>query len=126
MVQHPFWSDLAETLRRRFGWPIVYDCMDEHGGFLHNTPAVLKAEQRLIAASDLVIAGSEQLARKVERRAKRTVLVRNACEYHRFAIPDRPAGSGPPVIGYYGASPSGSTPRWWRSWPGLDPAGGSS
>ena len=89
MVQLPYWSDLAEQLRRRFGWPIVYDCMDDHAGFLHNTPAVLEAEQRLIAASDLVIASSEQLARKVELGAKRTLLVRNACEYHHFAIPDR-------------------------------------
>jgi glycosyltransferase involved in cell wall biosynthesis len=103
IVQLPYWSALAERLHRRFGWPIVYDCMDEHAGFLHNTPAVLEAEQRLIATSDLVIASSEQLFRKVELGARKTLLLRNACEYHHFAIPDRQAGSGPPVIGYYGA-----------------------
>ena len=69
VAQLPYWTALAEALRERFHWPIVYDCMDEHSGFLHNTPLVLEAENRLIATSDLVIASSERLLASVRGRA---------------------------------------------------------
>jgi hypothetical protein len=30
LVQSPFWAPLAAALRERFGWRIVYDCLDAH------------------------------------------------------------------------------------------------
>jgi hypothetical protein len=105
VAQLPYWTALAEALRERFHWPIVYDCMDEHSGFLHNTPVVLAAENRLIATSDLVIASSERLFASVRGRAHDAVLLRNACEYEHFhsaTLAPNPRAPNP-VIGYYGA-----------------------
>jgi glycosyltransferase involved in cell wall biosynthesis len=105
VAQLPFWTALAETLRARYRWPVVYDCMDEHAGFLHNTPAVLEAEARLVETSDLVIASSERLYQAVRGRARQSLLVRNGCDYEHFCHPPlqptrRKAGS---VVGYFGA-----------------------
>ena len=33
LVQIPFWAPLAERLRERLGWRVVYDCMDEWTNF---------------------------------------------------------------------------------------------
>jgi glycosyltransferase involved in cell wall biosynthesis len=105
VVQHPYWTPLAEALRERFGWPIVYDCMDDHSGFLDYGPEVIGTERRLIAAADLVVASSRRLYQGIRARSRSAVLVRNACEYEHFARGDDRArpGAGEPTIGYYGA-----------------------
>lgn len=105
VVQLPFWTALAERLRDRFGWSIIYDCMDDHSGFYNNTEEILQGEARLVAEADLVVASSEGLRRKVAGRARDTLLLRNACEYVRFrdaSMGRRPRGRRP-IIGYYGA-----------------------
>jgi GT2 family glycosyltransferase/glycosyltransferase involved in cell wall biosynthesis len=97
VVQLSFWSGLAETLRRRFGFPVVYDCMDDHSGFSTNSQAMLVAEDRTIAEADLVVVTSEVLQRKVDGRARRLALIHNACEYEHFAgatVSPRPLGEG--------------------------------
>jgi O-antigen biosynthesis protein len=105
VVQLPYWSALAEALRDRYGWPIAYDCMDDHSGFLHNSPEVLRVEERLVTRSDLVVASSDLLFEGVRNRARASRLIRNACEYEHFsdAVPAGPRGQGPARIGYYGA-----------------------
>ncbi len=85
VVQLPFWTALAERLRERFGWPVVYDCMDDHSGFSTNCESMLRAEDRTIAASDLVVVTADSLAAKVRAKARRTTLIRNACDYEHFA-----------------------------------------
>ena len=105
VAQVPHWTALAEALRARFGWPIVYDCMDDHAGFLHNTFQILEAETRLVATADLVVASSELLLGKIQRGARATILLRNACDYEHFSTfidrPREPRES--PRVGYYGA-----------------------
>jgi glycosyltransferase involved in cell wall biosynthesis len=105
VAQHPYWTSLAEALRERFGWPIVYDCMDDHSGFWDNSPEVLQVERRLIAAADLVVASSRRLRDGIRARSRSAILVRNACEYPHFSrVNDRPTPrAGRPTIGYYGA-----------------------
>ena len=105
VAQHPYWGALAESLRDRHGWPIIYDCMDDHSGFLHNTPDVLEAEERLVAGSDLVVASSSLLFEGVRARARASILLRNACEYEHFAagVSGQKASPGRVHIGYYGA-----------------------
>ncbi len=105
VAQLPYWAALAEALRDRYGWPIVYDCMDDHSGFLHNSPEVLRVEERLVTRSDLVVASSELLLEGVRGRARASMLVRNACEYEHFfgAVESGPRVEGPVRIGYYGA-----------------------
>lgn len=106
VVQLPFWTALAERLSARFGWTIVYDCMDDHAGFHNNTDDVLAGEARLVGLADLVVTSSERLHRKLGPHARNAVLVRNACEYAPFSqsgpAPGRPGRQGP-TIGYYGA-----------------------
>ena len=71
VAQHAYWTPLADSLRARFGWPIVYDCMDDHAGFLHIAAEVLKTEARLIAAADLVVASSRRLYEGIRARSAR-------------------------------------------------------
>ena len=106
VVQLPFWTALAEKLREKFGWPIVYDCMDDHSGFSTNCDSMLRVEERTIAEADLVAVTSEALDAKVRPTARRTALVRNACDYEHFSslpLADRAEVAERPTIGFYGA-----------------------
>jgi len=106
VVQLPFWTPLAERLREQFGWPLVYDCMDEHAGFSTNQEEMLSVEQRLVNIADMVVVTSQRLEEKVRPIARHTVLIRNGCEYEHFAAAaaqGKKLGSAPPTIGFYGA-----------------------
>jgi GT2 family glycosyltransferase/glycosyltransferase involved in cell wall biosynthesis len=106
LVQLPFWASLAGEMRSRLGWPIVYDCMDEHAGFLADNESTVAAEQRLFELADLTLVSSELLLKKALKRTSRVALVRNAADYEHFAIAaeNRKAASSRKItIGYYGA-----------------------
>ncbi|MFZ1937057.1 MAG: glycosyltransferase [Thermoguttaceae bacterium] len=104
VVQLPFWTTLAERLRERFGWPVVYDCMDDHSGFSTNCESMLRAEDRTIASADLVVVTADLLETKVRAKARRTTLIRNACEYEHFAAAgSRLAAAGTAARGALGA-----------------------
>lgn len=108
LVQHPFWTPLAQALRSAYGWKIVYDCMDDHSGFETNSAHVVAQEDRLVRASDLVITTSRLLQAKMSARHKRCLLIPNAGDFEHFSqLPPRsesPLAHLPqPVIGYYGA-----------------------
>jgi glycosyltransferase involved in cell wall biosynthesis len=105
LVQSPFWGPLAVTLRERFGWRIVYDCLDAHPEFPTNRARVLAdAERRLAASADMVVATSELLRRQMEGWNAAARLLPNACDFALFA--DLPAASSPAgslTVGYVGA-----------------------
>jgi glycosyltransferase involved in cell wall biosynthesis len=104
VVQHPFWTPLAKRLRDRFGWPIVYDCMDDYALLYRQGGPMLDVERSLLETADLVVASSDLLQRKTASPARRAVLVRNAAEYEHFAQAGPVAASGENVVvGYYGA-----------------------
>src|SRR5258706_21994 len=66
LAQSPFWAPLAAALRKRYGWRIVYDCLDAHAEFSTNRPRILaEAEREIASAADLVVATSEALRRKM-------------------------------------------------------------
>ena len=107
LVHLPFWTPYAEALKERFGWPIIYDCMDEHSGFETNTEAMVSVEGRLIDSADLVVVSSLPLQTKLAFH-RPVHLVRNACDYEHFnKLSSREQGPladmKSPVIGYYGA-----------------------
>jgi glycosyltransferase involved in cell wall biosynthesis len=83
----------------------VYDCMDDHSGFLHNGAAIVEAERHLVAFADLVVASSALLYEHIESRARASLLVRNACEYEHFSTVSstRPRPQAAIRVGYYGA-----------------------
>jgi len=109
LVQLPFWTPLALRLRREWGWKVVYDCMDEHAGFLTNAAEMLAFEDELIRQSDLVVATSQYLKEKVRGRSRRCILVGNAADFDHFHKARSPlqvggpmADLGRPIVGYYG------------------------
>jgi glycosyltransferase involved in cell wall biosynthesis len=106
VVQLPFWARLALGARTRWGWHIVYDCMDEHSGFLNNTSSMLSHEEELMKSSDLVVATSRSLFDKSSSLAKQTALIPNACDFEHFNTRTKTnplSHLGHPIVGYYGA-----------------------
>ena len=106
LTQLPFWSPLAFAAQEKWGWKVVYDCLDEHSGFSTTSKTVLRHEGPLIARSDLVVATSRVLYNKAFGRAKQIVLLPNAADFEHFnqPAPLRPLSDLPkPIIGYYGA-----------------------
>ncbi len=115
VVDLPFWRSLALELRRQFGWRLIYDCMDDHAGFLEGGAASQETRARihaneeiLIKESDAVLATSLGLYERVAPLARQTVLVPNASDFEHFsrdvtAPPDWLPELRSPVVGYYGA-----------------------
>ena len=105
VAQTPYWEPLAIQLRRRFGWKVVFDCLDEYAAFSTNREAVLQESgERLAASADLVVASARPLLEKVSRRNANARLLPNACDYDFFAqVGPRPASAGGLRIGYFGA-----------------------
>jgi GT2 family glycosyltransferase/glycosyltransferase involved in cell wall biosynthesis len=101
IVDHPFWRSVAMTLP---GTMVVYDCMDDHGGFSNNADVILQSEVQLFQEADLVITTSATLSEKVSKR-RNNILIRNAADAEWFAQqPDTLAFSSErPVVGYFGA-----------------------
>jgi GT2 family glycosyltransferase/glycosyltransferase involved in cell wall biosynthesis len=108
LVQYPSWEPLARRLRERYGWRVVYDCMDEHTGFGTHGPRTARDEERLLAESDLVSVTSRLLLERVSALRPDALRLANAADWERFAgLPPRetsPLAALPrPVVGYYGA-----------------------
>ncbi len=108
LVDLPFWAPLAFKLRERYGWKVVYDCMDHHSGFSTVGETMLRAEDRLSRDSDLVLATSRRIYNVQSQHNPRCLLVPNAADFDhfRFAMPIAPDDIRDvprPIIGYYGA-----------------------
>ncbi len=117
VVDLPFWGPVALESRDRWGWKLIYDCMDEHGGFVaaeeeggDDLRKLIDLQERsLLRGSDLVLATGKLLHEKVSAVSPNVLLVRNAADFEHFsnagvASPPALFSSLPrPVIGYYGA-----------------------
>jgi glycosyltransferase involved in cell wall biosynthesis len=107
LVQSPFWAPLAAAARDRFGWRIVYDCLDAHAEFSTNRPrALAEAEQALARSADIVVATSEPLRQRLEKWNGSSRLLPNACDFELFenvAPPRSLEAGGPLTVGYAGA-----------------------
>jgi len=105
-VQLPFWVPIALEMKKRWGWKIVYDCMDDHAGFSTNSQMMLNYEKDLVKKSDLVLASSKALFEKCKRDSHNVLLLPNAADFDHFNksrdIDPLPEIKGP-IIGYYGA-----------------------
>jgi len=106
IVQLPFWAPLARAARQRWGWKLVYDCMDEHSGFSTNSPRMLGSEDELLKSSDLVLTSSQALFQKASARARNVLHLPNGTDYEHFSgvhARNPLAELGHPIVGYYGA-----------------------
>jgi glycosyltransferase involved in cell wall biosynthesis/cyclopropane fatty-acyl-phospholipid synthase-like methyltransferase len=107
LIQFPGWGAVALDLRSKLGGKVIFDCMDDHGGFSTNTQQALQTEEALIKNSDLVIASSNVLEEKAKLFNPHTIQVKNGTEFEHFANPI-PNGKldhlrNRPIVGYYGA-----------------------
>lgn len=103
LAQHPFWKPLLRAVPDA---RLVYDCMDHHGGFADNVPAVIEAEAALVAGADLVVVTSGWLCDELRTSARSIEVIRNAGEYDFFSKPPAETFRDPrgrKIIGYYGA-----------------------
>ncbi|MDP9193382.1 MAG: glycosyltransferase [Acidobacteriota bacterium] len=106
IVQVATWRDVAEEARQRFGWKLVYDCMDEWDSFPGMKPQLLVAEERLVAEADLVTVSAQRLLEKWHGHNKRVELVRNATDFDHFAAASSERFLDDvkrPIVGYFGA-----------------------
>jgi GT2 family glycosyltransferase/glycosyltransferase involved in cell wall biosynthesis len=111
-VQIPSWANVALAARERWGWHIIYDCMDEWKDFPGLGSSITTIEPQLVEECDLVVVASQRLYdkwRATDRPPDRPLLLaRNAVDYDFYVERCRPndllkAEAGRPVIGYYGA-----------------------
>jgi GT2 family glycosyltransferase/glycosyltransferase involved in cell wall biosynthesis len=106
-VQIPSWAHVALAARERWGWHIIYDCMDEWKDFPGLGQAVAETEPQLVEGCDLLVVTAAALYEKWRTRARSLLLARNAVDYDFYLehyqqnslLADVPH----PVIGYFGA-----------------------
>jgi glycosyltransferase involved in cell wall biosynthesis len=101
------WTPLAFELRRRLGWRVVYDCMDEWHDFPGMGQSLVTTERELVEGADLVSVTAEALLQKWLPVNPSCVLVRNGVDatwFERHAGPsDLLLDVGRPVVGFLGA-----------------------
>ncbi len=81
LVHHPFWTPLVLTLREKYGWKIVYDCMDNHGKFPYVSEQIPSLEKDLVLKSDLVIVTSSMLYNNLIPKNPNCILIQNAGDF---------------------------------------------
>lgn len=101
------WGELALESRSRWGWRLVYDCMDEWESFPGIKPAILETERTLVEKSDLLLVSAARLFEKWSSRKGPKLLARNAADYEFYASTLAPndllSGLRRPIVGYFGA-----------------------
>jgi glycosyltransferase involved in cell wall biosynthesis len=106
LVQFPGWKQLAVLARSKVPGLLVFDCMDDHAGFVNNAADVIKQETKLMERADLVVTSSAKLYDKALMFNDNTLLVRNGTDFelfHALRPNGRLDGVRRPIIGYYGA-----------------------
>lgn len=107
LVNFPKWTPLVLRLRERFGWRIVYDCLDDQAAFgdlyRGNNP---EFEPELIRESALLVTSGRALFDRHGPYHQNAVLIPNAADFNLFSRA-RPSGQldrvPHPVIGFFGA-----------------------
>lgn len=105
VIDYPNWIYGAEHLRKKYGFNIAVDYMDDFTGFLGTTTNVLKDNCiHMLETSDLVVASSQFLCDIATKYAKKIAVVRNGTEVdHFYQAVSMEEHRKRPVIGYYGA-----------------------
>lgn len=81
----PFWTHLVFELRNRFGWPVVYDCVDRLYGLFPNSHAMLAEEHFLVSNSDLVVATARLIQNDFSHLNNNIILVPNGADIQHFS-----------------------------------------
>jgi len=105
-VAFPAWAPVVLALKRKHGWPIIYDCLDDYYVFGNVDRERVEEELKLFNVSDLVITTSAYLYKKAKKVTNKTLCIPNAGEFDRFNIlppNDLLKDIKKPMVGYYGA-----------------------
>lgn len=105
-VQVPTWSAAAYETRERFGWKVVYDCMDEWNTFPGMKQPLLEAEKELVVKTDVLVVSAQRLVEKWRDDHADLLLARNAADVDHYANVqpnDLLAQLPHPIVGYFGA-----------------------
>jgi len=101
------WGEVAFEARQRWGWQVIYDCMDHWENFPGVSSALVEMEPRVVQDCDLLIVSGQRLYEKWSNYQRPTVLVRNAVDYPAYSARLQPNALlhdiQPPLIGYFGA-----------------------
>lgn len=114
LVEFGTWLPIADGARAAFGWPMLYDCMDNWSTFpgFSQRPAVLRAEKELVRSADAMTVSSRAIQEHWAVDRPDAVLIRNAADFDFFhdaagpSATDRPeamAAITGPVAGFIGA-----------------------
>jgi glycosyltransferase involved in cell wall biosynthesis len=108
LVDLPFWAPLVLELQNMHGWKIIYDAMDQLGGFSNVTSQMLEPEGELIEKSNLVLTTSHLLFNEKSKINTNCLLVPNGADFDHFnyspeIIPEELIDLPKPIVGYYGA-----------------------
>ena len=99
IVEAPFWLPVVRGLQRS---SLVYDCMDRYRAFPNVAPSLAPVEKDLLELADLVVFSSSPLQEQTPG-PRRSVVIRNGCEYERFATAEPVRTGNRPAVGYVGA-----------------------
>ena len=106
IVNFPRWEPVVTDARKRFGWNIVYDCLDDQPAFADLFKTQLSNyEQRLIDTASVVTVSGFVL-RDHLRRQRDVVLLPNGADFELFSshTPIHPLASlAKPVVGFFGS-----------------------
>jgi len=106
LTEIPFWIDLVLRLRERYGWKILFDCMDEQMGLTLLNADLAPREGELVQKANLLIVSSQKLWEKYSGKANLAMLLPNATDFQHFNQPKTERfleHLAHPIIGYYGA-----------------------
>src|SRR5262249_52885783 len=102
VLSFPTWLESALLLRKRLGWPIIYDCHDLIGGFRNVAPELVDEEKRVLEEADFVFFSSQKLFElgMAEDRSilNKSIILRNATT--PIPMARRKKGG---IIGYIGS-----------------------
>jgi glycosyltransferase involved in cell wall biosynthesis len=99
VVHAPFWCPVCQRLDTS---QLVYDCMDLYGAFPNVSAEMLTLEAQLLRVADLVVFSAASLKDRLPV-GNRGAVVRNGCEYTRFARAPAVRTSDRITVGYVGA-----------------------
>ena len=106
-VMSPSWTGTAVEAKNRWGWHLIYDCMDEWTGFPGMGREVTRAEQRLVRECDLLVVTAQRLYDKWKDSGRPVVLARNGVDLEFYKERYQPnnllKGVAHPIVGYFGA-----------------------
>jgi GT2 family glycosyltransferase/glycosyltransferase involved in cell wall biosynthesis len=106
LVQYPRWEPLAIELKRRLGWNLIYDCLDDQQAFADLFQTRLANHQdRLIEQADALITSSAVLRDGVLSR-REVLFLPNAADFDLFSSvcsTEHGLRFARPIIGYFGA-----------------------